>query len=52
MKEDKEINYSEPSEYPRIVYPNDIMSDNNPFTQLDKEAVRMEMKSRTSNPRE
>lgn len=51
MREDKEINYSEPEGHPRVVYPNDIMSDDNPFTELKSDAVRMEMKSRTSNPR-
>ena len=44
-------NSSEPVKMPRIVYPNDILPDENQFSEASKEANRAEVKSLSSNPR-
>ncbi len=36
---------------PRIVYPNDILPDENSLTEMNKEAQRAEVKTDGSNPR-
>lgn len=42
---------SEPNDMPRIIFPNDIMSDENPYSEMSKEAQELEVKSVSSNPR-
>lgn len=36
---------------PRITYPNDILPDENPLSEMSKEAQRAEVKTDGSNPR-
>lgn len=36
---------------PRIVYPNDILPDENPLSQMSEEAQRAEVKTDSGNPR-
>jgi hypothetical protein len=50
-KYDTERNYEEPSKMPRIIYPNDIMPDENNLSEASSEANRLEVKSLSSNPR-
>ncbi len=36
---------------PRITYPNDILPDENPLSEMSKDAQRAEVKTDGSNPR-
>jgi hypothetical protein len=47
----KSENSSEPEIMPRIVYPNDILPDENPLSAMSKEAQYDEVKCLSSNPR-
>ena len=47
----KNENSSEPKVYPRIVYPNDILPDENPYSEMSREAIHEEVKADSSNPR-
>lgn len=44
-------NSAEPDQRPRIVYPNDILPDENSLSEASPEANRMEVKALSSNPR-
>lgn len=57
MKRDKlgrfvSENASEPDVMPRVNWPNDIMPDENPLSEMSKEAQSLEVKSVSSNPRD
>lgn len=41
-----------PDEYPRVAWPNDIMSDENSFSEMSRDAQVKEVKSLSSNPRD
>jgi hypothetical protein len=44
-------NAAEKGKMPRIVYPNDILPDDNSLSEASSESNLAEMKSLTSNPR-
>ena len=48
---DENANNPDAMPMPRIVYPNDILPDENPLSQMSKQAQDAEVKCLSSNPR-